>query len=290
MKNFIKRKRLWLTAGLLLLLLLAIALDNRLKIQHYTVEAAAIGQPVRLCLLTDLHSCRYGENEQQLVEAINAEQPDILLLVGDIFDDQIADDNTAALLKAVSEQYPCYYVTGNHEYWAGPAAFDAKMQILADYNVKRLDGQVATITVNGQTINLAGVDDPDMYRIMSHAGKAANQRDGIANFQEQLTQVQAKSQNGHYTILLAHRPEYFQLYADYGFDLALCGHAHGGQWRLPGLINGVYAPGQGLWPKYAGGIYQQAACTMLVSRGLARESTRIPRLFNRPELVIIDLT
>ena len=102
--------------------------------------------------------------------------------------------------------------------------------------------------------------------------------------------MQAKSQNGHYTILLAHRPEYFQLYADYGFDLALCGHAHGGQWRLPGLINGVYAPGQGLWPKYAGGIYQQAACTMLVSRGLARESTRIPRLFNRPELVIIDLT
>ena len=92
MKNFIKRKRLWLTAGLLLLLLLAIALDNRLKIQHYTVEAAAISQPVRLCLLTDLHSCRYGENEQQLVEAINAEQPDILLLVGDIFDDQIADD------------------------------------------------------------------------------------------------------------------------------------------------------------------------------------------------------
>ena len=70
----------------------------------------------------------------------------------------------------------------------------------------------------------------------------------------------------------------------------LCGHAHGGQWRLPGLINGIYAPNQGFLPKYAGGQYQENDTTMIVSRGLARESTRIPRIFNRPELVIIDLT
>lgn len=90
--------------------------------------------------------------------------------------------------------------------------------------------------------------------------------------------------------MLAHRPEYFPLYAKMGFDMALCGHAHGGQWRLPSLINGIYAPNQGFLPEYAGGIYHSAATTMIVSRGLARESTRIPRLFNRPELVIIDLT
>ncbi len=284
MKPIIKRKLLWLAAGLLLLL--AIALDNRLLIQHYSVEAAAISQPVRLCLLTDLHSCRYGENEQQLVEAIEAEQPDILLLVGDIFDDKIPDANTAALLQAVAGQYPCYYVTGNHEYWAGPAAFAAKMQILIDCNVRRLAGAVDTITINGQTLNIGGVDDPDLYRIAD----GASQSDGLAEFEAQLAQVRQAAQNGNCTILLAHRPEYFSLYARQGFDLALCGHAHGGQWRVPGLLNGVYAPGQGFWPKYAGGVYQQAACTMLVSRGLARESTRIPRLFNRPELVIIDLT
>lgn len=284
MKPIIKRKLLWLAAGLLLLL--ASALDNRLLIRHYSVEAAAISQPVRLCLLTDLHSCRYGENEQQLVEAIEAEQPDILLLVGDIFDDKIPDANTAALLQTVAGQYPCYYVTGNHEYWAGPAAFAAKMQILADCNVRRLAGAVDTITINGQTLNIGGVDDPDLYRIAN----GASQSDGLAEFKAQLAQVRQAAQNGNYTILLAHRPEYFSLYARQGFDLALCGHAHGGQWRVPGLLNGVYAPGQGFWPEYAGGVYQQAASTMLVSRGLARESTRIPRLFNRPELVIIDLT
>ena len=69
----------------------------------------------------------------------------------------------------------------------------------------------------------------------------------------------------------------------------MAGHAHGGQWRLPGLINGLLAPNQGLFPKYAGGLYDLNGQTMVVSRGLARESTRIPRFFNRPELVVLEL-
>ena len=92
-----------------------------------------------------------------------------------------------------------------------------------------------------------------------------------------------------YNIILSHRPDYFDTYTAQDYDLALCGHAHGGQWRIPGILNGLYAPNQGLFPKYAGGLYEEDGTTMIVSRGLARESTRIPRLYNRPELVIIDL-
>lgn len=283
----LKKKKLLLIISALLLVLLAAALDCRLIVRHYRVEAAAIATPLRLALITDLHSCRYGENEQQLAAAIDKELPDIVLLGGDIFDDKIPDDNTAALLQSIADQYPCYYVTGNHEYWAGQAAFTTKMQILAAYGVKRLSGTTEELTINGQTITICGADDPDSYRIVKNARPA----DGLAAFQQQLANIAPNDMNKHnYTILLAHRPEYFALYAEQGFDLALCGHAHGGQWRLPGLINGVYAPNQGLLPKYAGGLYQQRRTTMIVSRGLARESTRIPRLFNRPELVIIDLT
>ena len=97
------------------------------------------------------------------------------------------------------------------------------------------------------------------------------------------------SENGNYTILLSHRPEFFELYAAQGFDLALCGHAHGGQFRIPGILNGLYAPNQGFFPKYAGGEYHKKRTVMIVSRGLARESTRVPRFYNRPELVIIDI-
>ena len=71
--------------------------------------------------------------------------------------------------------------------------------------------------------------------------------------------------------------------------LLLAGHAHGGQWRLPGLLNGLFAPDQGLFPTYAGGRYALGDTTLLVSRGLARESTRLPRFYNRPELVMVEL-
>lgn len=92
-----------------------------------------------------------------------------------------------------------------------------------------------------------------------------------------------------YTILLTHRPERLDVYCQYGFDLVLAGHAHGGQWRIPGIVNGLWAPNQRLFPAYAGGRYEQNGTTMIVSRGLARESTWLPRWYNRPELVIIDL-
>ncbi len=71
--------------------------------------------------------------------------------------------------------------------------------------------------------------------------------------------------------------------------MVLSGHAHGGQWRIPFLLNGLYAPNQGLFPKYAGGRYDYENGTLIVSRGLARESTPMPRIFNRPELVIVDI-
>ena len=91
-----------------------------------------------------------------------------------------------------------------------------------------------------------------------------------------------------YSILVTHRPERVESYAASGFDLIVAGHAHGGQARLPGLINGVYAPNQGLFPNYAGGMYVLTAQTsMVVSRGLCRNV--IPRIFNPPELVIIDI-
>ena len=82
---------------------------------------------------------------------------------------------------------------------------------------------------------------------------------------------------------------FFDLYSEYGFDLVLCGHAHGGQWRIPGILNGLYAPGQGWFAEFTSGLYTRSGTTMIDSRGLARESTRIPRIFNRPELLLIEI-
>lgn len=261
------------------LLILIPGLYCRLRIVSYSFESPLISSPVRIALVTDLHSCRYGKDEKNLIDAIDGQHPDIILLGGDIFDDKLSNDNTEAFIRGISGRYPVYYVTGNHEYWSDPDKYREQMAILDRYGIVRLQGQADRIEINGNIITLAGVSDPDGF-YMSEAGAL----DG------QLTDVSSGLSDDTYNILLSHRPELFEEYLPLGFDLVLTGHAHGGQWRIPGFINGVFAPNQGLFPEYAGGLYSEDDMTMVVSRGLARESTLVPRLYNRPELVIIDIT
>lgn len=266
-----KRKRIWIAAVAILLVWIGVGFYNALAVRRYSVDAG-LGARVRLCLITDLHSCRYGERAETLIRAIVREKPDLILLGGDILDDSLPDDNTEYLLMGIADKYPCYYVTGNHEYWSGNA-FEGKMELLARYGVRRLAGETVTAETHGAKFNLCGVDDP-------YSGE---------DMATQLSRTRGAAENGLYTVLLSHRPERIGEYAEYGFDLVLCGHAHGGQWRIPGALNGLYAPNQGFFPRYAGGRYEASGTTMIVSRGLARESTRVPRFYNRPELVIVDL-
>ena len=112
----------------------------------------------------------------------------------------------------------------------------------------------------------------------------------LNTFDQQLDALKAQAQEANFTILLTHRPELFERYVARGFDLVLCGHAHGGQWRIPGVLNGLLAPNQGLFPPYAGGRYERGNTTMIVSRGLAKETTFVPRILNPPELVVVTIT
>ena len=257
---------------------------NPLQVVHESIQAKNVSSSIRIALVTDLHSCAYGEDQRELLEAIDQEAPDLVLLGGDIFDHQMPNDRTVAFLKGMQGKYPCYYVTGNHEYWSGKEGFAKKMAILDSYGVIRLGGEMDTIEIKGTQLNLCGVDDPYAW-----ANNGYPIENGDGSYREQVARVADLAANGHFTILLAHRPELFGFYSQFGFDLVLSGHAHGGQWRIPGILNGVYAPNQGLFPAYAGGRYEQDGTVMIVSRGLARESTRVPRFYNRPELVIVDL-
>ncbi len=283
MKTKKKTKALIVSAVILLCLILP-GFNHTLKIVRYDLHAEGLTHPIRIALITDLHSCAYGDGQRVLLDAIDAEAPDLVLLGGDIFDDVLPDDQAAVFLSGISGRYPCRYVTGNHEYWSGPASFAEKMSILENCGITRLSGEAATINVNGSRITICGVDDPDAwtdsYGFNEHP-------DG--SFREQVAQAAAQAGEGTYTILLTHRPELLDFYSRYGFDLVLAGHAHGGQWRIPGILNGLWAPNQGLFPAYAGGRYEKNGTVMIVSRGLARESTRVPRWYNRPEVVMAVL-
>ncbi len=273
----IKKEYFFIAIAVIALVLLAVAaFDFRLKVVHYNIKTDKIAKPVRIALLTDLHSQDFGDNQAELFDLLETENPDAVLLAGDIFDDVIPHDNCILTLELLAARYPCYYVSGNHEYWSNQ--IDELKQIVRDNQITILEGETAQFEINGEVIEISGVDDPDIDKYTT----------GKRSFAEQLTGV-ISYKTDNYHILVTHRPELIDSYLKGHFDLMVAGHAHGGQWRIPYLLNGLYAPNQGLFPKYAGGRFDFGEKVFIVSRGLTHTSTRVPRIFNRPELVIIDL-
>lgn len=250
--------------------------DFRLQVNTYKIDSDKVDAEIKIAQVSDLHSCWYGKNQQTLINAIDNSDPDIVVMTGDIYDDRLSHNNADIFLEQISKKYSCYYVTGNHEIWAGND--DEIKEKVRSYGVTVLEGTSKTLEINGQKINICGIDDLC----------ASNYHKEINIFTE-LTELNKVSSEDTFSLLLSHRPELLTTYKNFNYDLVLTGHAHGGQWRVPGVINGLYAPNQGLLPKYAGGFYKDENTNMIVSRGLSRENNPVPRFFNRPELVIIEI-
>ena len=157
-----QRKILALLLACILGITAPFAFNTKLKIQHYSLESEKLTAPVRIVLITDLHSCSYGEGQRELIDAIHAQKPDIILLGGDICDDKLPHRNAELVLRAIADKYPCYYVTGNHEYWS--REIEKILKIFESYNVPVLEGSFDTIDVRGQKLNICGISDPDCLK------------------------------------------------------------------------------------------------------------------------------
>lgn len=268
------KKHRWILPVLAILAILTlIALDERLILRTYTVASPKLTAEVRLAVVTDFHS---SDNAEEVAAMVASCAPDAVLLVGDLFDDDTANrptERTLSLMRQLSAQYPCYYVSGNHEAWTGE--MDALYQQTEEAGVTVLRMSSGVLTVRGQRIALCGIPDP--YEMVFS---------GAPDTEEQIRQAMEDVDSADFTVLLAHRPELLAKYAQFPLDLMVSGHAHGGQVRIPGVLNGLYAPNQGWFPKLAGGAYTQNGTTLIVSRGLAVR-TRLPRIFNRPEVVLV---
>lgn len=269
-----RKKHWWILPVLAILVVLTlIALDERLILRTYTVASPKLTAEVRLAVVTDFHS---SDNADDVVAMVTSCAPDAVLLVGDLFDDDTQNrppERTLSLMRQLSAQYPCYYVSGNHEAWTGE--MDALYQQTEEAGVTVLRMSSGVLTVCGQRIALCGIPDP--YEMVFS---------GAPDTEEQIRQALEDVDSADFTVLLAHRPELLAKYAQFPLDLVVSGHAHGGQVRIPGVLNGLYAPNQGWFPKLAGGAYTQDGTTLIVSRGLAVR-TRLPRIFNRPEVVLV---
>ena len=227
--------------------------------------------------LSDLHNARFGKEQNKLLSRIRAASPDVIVVTGDLIDKRRAGmKNALRCMERAVRIAPVWYVTGNHE--AKSKEYPALRTALEALGVGILCDRCTTLRRGDAHITLAGLSDVRFFT----NDKTMFPENVYSRLKALLPEDAA------FTVLLAHRPELFSVYRAAGADLTLCGHAHGGQFRLP-LVGGVVAPEQGLFPKYTKGIYEEAGKVMIVSRGLGNSSVPI-RLNNPPEVVRIVLT
>lgn len=229
----------------------------------------------RIVQVSDLHNKRFGSNQKRLMKKIVAENPDIIVVTGDLIHNRKVENALSFISQAVKIA-PVYYVTGNHEQVLGQF-YDAFKVRLEDYGVITLPSTTAKLERDGQEITVIGMDDPLFF-----GGRWRDERRDL--FTDKLRQV--SEQTDGFRILLSHRPELMPRY--YGLcDLAITGHTHAGHVRLP-FIGAFRTPGEHRHPHYVVGRYDEQNTTMIISAGLG-SSTIIPRFNCPPEIVTIEL-
>ncbi|MBQ1352277.1 MAG: metallophosphoesterase [Oscillospiraceae bacterium] len=266
--------------GVLLFLILAILFflyreNTQLDIEEISVSSEKIPEAFRdfrIVLLSDGHGARFGKDNEILLDAVAAANPDLIVYAGDIIDRAWQLDSLAPLARGLAEIAPTYYVSGNHE-WA-VRKMDALFSLLTRCGVTPLRNEYVPLTRGGETIFLCGIDDPN---------GPADQKKTQALYAELSTR-----EGDGFSILLAHRNNLFETYAACGFDLVLSGHGHGGLIRLP-FTDGLIGTDKQLFPPYTNGLYAYGKSQLVVSRGLGNVG-RTFRLFNRPHIPVILLT
>jgi len=272
--------------GILLFFILILLFGLYLYKENTTIgvtflEVEAFGLPesfnnYRIVQLSDIHDSMFGDNHSELVSKVRLLSPDAIFITGDFIDRNRYDlEQSLEVVKELNGIAPFYFVTGNHEI----STNDEKRikEELSGLGVQVLTNETMTIeSSEGEQIVVGGIEDPLSSNLDEKKYVEQVIGDAFKNVQDEM-----------YKILLSHRPEQFNVYADQQIDLVFSGHAHGGQIRIPG-IGGLVAPGQGWFPKYTSGIHEMDGTTMIVSRGLGNSIVPI-RVFNRPEVVVVTL-
>ncbi|MBQ6887548.1 MAG: metallophosphoesterase [Lachnospiraceae bacterium] len=276
---------LWGGVFLVLLLIGVIICDtHRFVTKETTFLSGNIKKDMTVVVLSDLHNKTFGKENRKLIAAIEKAHPDLILIAGDMLNAHPGADfsGTVSFLKTLAEKYKVIYGIGNHEHRLGlyPEVYGSMHQ---DYweavkheNIiplvnEKIEFEKYGICIYGSQI------DKWFYKRFKVQKMEANY----------LKTILGEPNPGNFNILLAHNPDYFEKYSEWGADLVLSGHVHGGIVRIP-FLGGVLSPACRLFPKYDGGIFHKQRCTMLLSRGLGTHTIPV-RLFNPGELHVVYL-
>ena len=261
-----------------MLVLIISALDCYCHIDTVRYTLPDFGAEGKLLCLSDLHGWSYGKDERRLLERIEEQNVQHIVIAGDLISRHAGEKQVSRMLDFVSalcEMAEVYYALGNHESdYIAVNGTDYLNKIAACGAVVLAD-EWTDIELNGSAL-----------RIGAARGRYLN---GTEKDEKTLQMLQNIGKDGIPSIAVVHQPEniLYQNYADWTPDLYLCGHTHGGVWRIPG-IGGVVAPSQGFFPQYDRGQFDLDGTPMIVSAGLSGYLF-IPRVFNHPEICIIEL-
>lgn len=255
-----------------------------LEVTNYVLSSPKLTAPIRVVQLADLHNSEFGESNERLVRMVKKQNPDLILMTGDMLNGREDETEIAVnLVRRLTGVAPVYFSYGNHEVTHERTFARDLTALFEEAGATVLDRTYKDVTVNGQTIRLGGIYGYCLPEKYYYSGEAKRwECEYLKEFQD----------TESYTLLLAHLPTCWIRNDNldiWKIDCVFSGHEHGGQIRLP-LIGGLYAPDQGFFPGRSSGIYasQDGKRAMVLSRGLG-SGVGVPRFNNVPEIVVVDI-
>lgn len=257
-----------------------------LTYNEYTVETTKIKGQTTFVAISDSEGRSFGENNSRLAEKVKDANPEFVMILGDMVDNNTGDYSAVVdLCNTLAKDFPVYYALGNHElsFWESEQSKyleNLKNAINSTGATMLVNEMTDFTTKDGDKITVAGLKKFPFFEY--YAPDYDNDENKL--FQKYLNQ----EDESHFSILMCHCPEtYMWGFDKYNIDLMACGHTHGGLFRIP-FVGGVYAPEQGFMPKYSKGFYSNGNANMIISAGL-NNSKNIPRLFNPLDVTVITL-
>lgn len=282
MKKIIKRLVIILFILILACLASIWVSYNWLTVTHFTVRSSKISEPFRIVLVSDLHEHQFGRDNEKLAEKIREQSPDLIIIDGDMINGDSENADTAVeLVRALKEAAPVYYSFGNHEYSYMEAGHEDLTEELEAAGAVVLNYQSIDIDVKGNPVRLGG-----LYEYGFETGMQSEEENELA-----IPYLEEYADTDRYLIMCAHRPESFypwDMADQWGIDLVLSGHLHGGQVIIPG-VGGLYNSLDGFFPKFDYGQYKLGDSDMVITRGLGSNPKMLPRFNNPPEIAVVEV-